>query len=424
MNETQICDEEPTTRVHIDGGCARVDGLVIDDPVVVEHLADVPTAQRAAEIRKALAIGVRGLVTMTAGASIKAVGSEVERALAAVTDEAEARVRGILEAGRESIRIELDPERRSSLTARTIEEVTQVHRDLLDELDPERRSGHVGRLLAELTTLLEPGGLLAQRLGETFDLSAPDSAMTQVMNTMEDRLREIRDAVLGTALRNEEAERGTIKGVAFEDDVEAQLRHEAQRLGSCIVERTGRTPGKLAADAMVGDLAITLASGTRIAIEVKNTARIDLNGVGGILAELDRAMVNRDAGWAICVSRHAAYPGEVGTFGVYGNRVLIAADDDSTLLRVALRWVEAAAGSARHHAGDVDREALTDRLDRIQELAARFGRTKRALTNVRRGVDDIKTEIDDLRTQLLDLVGEARLTLSARGTTPSAVKVA
>jgi hypothetical protein len=190
------------------------------------------------------------------------------------------------------------------------------------------------------------------------------------------------------------------------------------------VERTGRTPGKLAADAMVGDLVITLGSGTRVAIEVKNTTRIDLNGGGGILAELDRAMVNRDAGWAICVSHHAAYPGEVGTFGVYGNRVLIAADDDGTLLRVALRWVDAADAAARHGGGDVDREAVLGRLDRIHELAGRFGRTKRALTNVRRGVDDIKTEIDDLRTQLLDLVGEARLALAAPETPSPSVKVA
>ncbi len=424
MNETQICKEETSARVHIDGGFARVDGLVIDDAVVVEHLAALPADRRAAELSKALSIGVRGLVTMTAGASVKAIGSEVERVLAAVTDEAEARVHEIIEAGREGMRGEFDPERRSSLTARTIHEVSQVHRNLLDELDPERRGGHVGRLMAELTTLLGPGGSLAQRLDETFDLSEADSAMSQMMSTMDGRFQEIRELVIGTISRSEEAERGTAKGLEFEDLVETRLRHEAQRLGSCIVERTGRTTGKLAADAVVGDFAVTLGSGARVAIEVKNTARIDLNGVGGILAELDRAMVNRDAGWAICVSHHAAYPDEVGTFGVYGNRVLIAADDDGTLLRVALRWVDAADAAAQHSGGDVDREAVLGRLDRIQELAARFGRTKRALTNVRRGVDDIKTEIDDLRTQLLDLVGEARLALTAPQAPSPAVKVA
>jgi len=424
MNETQICEEETSARVRIDGGCACVDGLVVDDAVVVEHLAGLPADQRAAELGKALSIGVRGLVTMTAGASVKAIGSEVERVLGAVTDEAEARVHEIIEAGREGMRGEFDPERRSSLTARTIHEVSQVHSNLLDELDPERRGSHVGRLMAELTTLFGPGGALAQRLDETFDLSAADSAMAQVMNTMDGRFQEIRDLVLGTTSRSEEAERGTAKGVDFEAVVETQLRHEAERLGSCIVERTGRTPGKLAADAMVGDFAVTLGSGARVAIEVKNTARVDLNGAGGILSELDRAMVNRDAGWAICVSHHPAYPGEVGTFGVYGNRVLIAADDDGTLLRVALRWVDAAEVAAQHSAGGVDREAVLGRLDRIQELAARFGRTKRALTNVRRGVDDIKTEIDDLRTQLLDLVGEARLVLTAPEAASPAVKVA
>ena len=424
MNTTQISDGEPIPRVHFAGGCARIDGLIIDDAVVVEHLTGLPADQRVAEVGKALAIGVRGLVTMTAGASVKAIGSEVERVLGAATAATEARVHEIIDAGREAMRGELDPDRRSSLTARTIDEVSQAHRDLLNELDPESRGSHVGRLMNELTTLFGPEGLLAQRLDETFDLSAADSAMSQVLSTMERRFQEIRDLALGADARRAEAERGTAKGVEFEDEIERRVRHEAERIGGCIVERTGRTPGKFAADAMVGDLAITLASGTRVAIEAKNTARIDLNGGGGILAELDRAMVNRDAGWAICVSHRAAYPDEVGTFGVYGNRVLIAADDDGTLLRVALRWVEASDAAAQPSAGGIDRETVLGRLDRIQELAARFGRTKRALTNVRRGVDDIKVEIDDLRTQLLDLVGEARLALTVPEAPAPAVKVA
>ena len=145
---------------------------------------------------------------------------------------------------------------------------------------------------------------------------------------------------------------------------------------------------------------------------------------GPILAELDRAMVNREARWGICVSRTAAYPGEVGGFGIYGNRILLADDDDGTLLRVALRWIAAAESNTAHDASSVDREALLGRLDRIQELAGHFGRTKRALTTVRRGVDDIKTEIDDLRTQLLDLVADARVAVTTPDDPPSTIRVA
>jgi hypothetical protein len=48
--------------------------------------------------------------------------------------------------------------------------------------------------------------------------------------------------------------------------------------------------------AKVGDAALTLPDGTRIAIEAKDSAKVGLTGKDGILEELGRAMANRDAG--------------------------------------------------------------------------------------------------------------------------------
>ena len=86
----------------------------------------------------------------------------------------------------------------------------------------------------------------------------------------------------------------------------------AAGVGGCEVERTSTDGGSLGREALVGDLVVVLADGGRVVIEAKHTARITLTGPDGILAELDRAMTNRDAEVAICVSAQDAFPGEVG----------------------------------------------------------------------------------------------------------------
>ena len=93
------------------------------------------------------------------------------------------------------------------------------------------------------------------------------------------------------------------------------------RAHNTVDKGSGRTlTGGLDARAKVGDAVVTLADGTRIAVEAKNATRITLTGKEGILEELDRAMVNREASWGICISKQDAYPGEVGAFGLYGKR--------------------------------------------------------------------------------------------------------
>ena len=349
------------------------------------------------------------MTTMGAGATVKGVGEEIQRALRAVTTNAEDRVRDILDAGGRTLTETLDPDVRSSVTARALEEIASVHDDLLARLDPDRAGSHTARVVSELSALLGPGGILEKRLTETLDPAAGDSAMGRLVTTIEGRFTEIRDLIVGESGRAAEAERGTAKGVDYEDEVVAELRRVAAEISGCTVEATGHMTGALDARAMVGDAVFALPDGTRVAIEAKNAGSVALAGKDGILEELDRALTNRKATWAICISKNDAFPLEVGAFAIYGNRVLLVDDGDGVLLRVALRWIQAGAELAGSGDTAADLEAARNAVERLRRLAQRFTGAKRALAGVRSSVDQVRGELDCLRIDLLDLVEDLHL---------------
>jgi len=397
--------------VLLDGSTVTIDRLELSDPFVFGHLAAIDPAARADEVTAALAVGIRGLGAMGSGATAQRVGDVVERLVGAAFSRTEQRVGELLEASRSEMSKALDPDVRSSITARTLAELTTMHRDLLDGIDPDRRDSRTARFVAELDGLLGPSGHLERRLGEALDPTTGNSALASIFQGFEQRFQELRDLIVGSEARSEEAGRGTAKGFDFEDLIEARLRAEARHLGGAVVERTSMETGSMGSAALVGDFVLTLPDATRVVIEAKHTSRITLAGKGGILDELDRAMTNRTATWAVCVSHDDAFPDEVGGFGVYGNRVLVVDDGTGDLIRVALRWIAAASRHAASQEPGLDRAALLDQLDRLRGLATRFSRVKRGLGAVQSSVEAVRCELDELRTELLDDVDDIHVTM-------------
>jgi hypothetical protein len=157
----------------------------------------------------------------------------------------------------------------------------------------------------------------------------------------------------------------------------------------------------------VGDFVVALPSDRRIVIEAKNTGRINLTGRDGILEELDRAMANRSADFAICVSARDAFPKEVGPLGVYGERILIVDEGDGTMLAVALRIAEMMLDkSADRKTADIDRGFLNDRVQRLRQLAQLFTNNRRSLTDIKTSVENVHGSLEQIRSELLFLVDE------------------
>jgi len=391
--------EDDETQVTVSGTVVSI-VVDIDDAAVAGQLRDRDGAARVMAIRRMLAVGARGLATMGMSASIDEVGREVERVLAATGGAAEARVTGVLDAGSRLLEASFDPDRRDSPVARTLAEFSEINETLVERIG----------------ALLGPEGMLEDRLNSALDLNADDSPVARLQREVTTQLRDLRDLIVADEARRREAERGTQKGFAFEDRVEQALRAEAQRMGGATVEATALSNGCLGADAKVGDFVVTLADGSRIVVEAKNAARITLRGGQGILDELDRAMANRTATSAICVASREAFPGEVGPFGVFGNRVLVVDDGDGILLGAALRWV-AADGGVTRGAAVRDAAEVAAQIERIREMATRISTSKRALAGIRTSVDQVRNDLDGLRGDLLDAVDAAARRLAVTGHT-------
>ena len=391
-------------RITIEDTLVRVDELVIDDEAVASHLNSLAPEQRSGELIRAIALGIHGLAATQLRATVDDMKDEVQRIIAAAAQTAEACVDEAVAVGRSALMAQLDPEVRSSLTARAVGELESLHAATLARLDPDRSDSHTAKLVAAITDLLGPSGLLAQRLEAAFDSAEADHGFGRLLDLVERRFLELRDLVVGDQHRKDEAQRGTAKGFDFEDEVEAVLRREAKSIGGCVVERTGHVPGTLGSQSKVGDFTVTLSDGTVVVVEAKNAGRIALAGTTGILSELDAAMANRNASWALCISGNEAFPAEVGSFGVYGNRILVVEEGDGTLPGVALRWISAAAAASTISDDRADTPVALEGLARIRDLAQHFSRSKRVLGTAQTSLESVKEDLDGLRTQLLDLV--------------------
>lgn len=337
---------------------------------------------------------------MGIGLELSEVDQRVAAAITSALNEFERTVAG----GLDHLTGQLDPEQRSSVVARTLQELATVQSQLLSGIDPNRADSQGGVLIGRLQELFSPGGPVAQRLHEALDPAAPSSVLGQGFASIRQEINALRDHLNQDLGRRWEAERGTAKGVDFEEQVEASLRSAARAMGA-IVEHTGRTAGSLGAAAKVGDYLFTLPNGCRIAIEVKNQRSISLSGAQGVLAELDRAAANRQAEGALCISATDAYPQEIGPFGVFGHRVLVVDDGEGTMIWVGLRWL-AASLSAQAGSEAIDLAAMADRLQRLRTLCQKFTSQKSALTDIAKSVGKVSEGLGEMREEVISLVDD------------------
>ena len=377
--------------------------LTIEDRALADLLSRQAPEYREELARRALMVGARGLVSMGVGVDLAELDDRVRRSLAEATGEVSRHVEAVMTAAHQAMDRNLDPDHRASLLGRAIAQFTEWRTGFLQQVDPDRAGTPTARLLERLSELVGPS--LEARLEAALDPEADGSALSRLSDIIHQRLDDLRDLIIEGRGRQLEAQRGTAKGVDFEDRVEDILRTWARSVGA-LVERTSRQAGDLSGDSLVGDLVVELASGARVVVEAKNCLSISLNGVDGILPELDRAMQNRRAQTAICVSALDAFPHEVGNFGVYGHRVLVVDDGEGTLMSAALRWAMASTGADAAMRVEADPAVVIDRLNRLRGLGQLFSTQRRALTEVSTSVGKVQQGLEQVRAELLSLVDD------------------
>lgn len=398
------------TSIRITDGAVVIDGVRVEEPCVTAVLERHDHSEYEEVITRMLAVGARGLESMGLGIDLADVDRRMRATMMEVLEEGRRRVAGTLEELTRTVTGELDPEQRASVVGRLVTDLEGFRQGLANLVDPARRDSHAAALLGEMAALLGPDGPLDTRLRSALDVDNDGSALAGALRRLEQRLDALHGLLAENRGREREADRGTAKGLAYEDELETSLRRWAGHLGA-LVERTGGSVGEVGSD-LVGDFVVAMPSGIRIVVEAKNCRTISLNGSSGILAELRRAMDNRRCHGAVCLSRNQSFPAEVGAFGVYGDVVLAVDDPDGTMLAVAMTWAVQRA-SVDRSLGDsrIDVGVIADRVERIRGLAAQLSSSRRALTDIAGAVEKVRGSLDSLRLDLLEAASDLGLAL-------------
>jgi len=290
-----------------------------------------------------------------------------------------------------------DPDR-GKVTEIVNRAIEDIDRHLADRFDPDSKKGVVGVLGQVLSDVasrvqqtivrdMDPAieGTVGHRLANEVarDLAA---GLTRV----ETMVQAVQLQLAGEQGRQAEAERGTAKGVAFEDLVE-ELVVEAALPHQDVVENVSTMKG--ATGTKTGDLLVTVdqratrGRPVRLAVECKDkTLRMR-----PALDEIDEAMANRQAQVGIMVFAKQSQAPIPGPFGVFGNRAIVVIDKaspDTRVVGLIHGWARAVAlGSVAEDEAEFDLARVTTLLDQALAALAAEVAIKQSLGGARNQLD-------------------------------------
>jgi hypothetical protein len=396
--------------ISVTGDLVRIRDLEFEDPVVAEIISRQDGADRARSLVHMLTVGARGMTSMGLGLELSDVDRRVRATVTDALEEGRRQIGTTLTELQEAVVDSLDPDHRASVVARCLGQLETFRAGLSAAVDPAHAGSHTSTLLEEMKAMLGPGGILEQRLRSALDPEADASALAGTLGRLEGRLDQLHQLMAEDRGRQAESVRGTAKGFDYEDEIEDRLRRWARGRGAT-VERVSASTGAHGQE-LAGDLLVELADGARIVVEAKHTASLALNGATGILVELRRALDNRRADAAVCLSRLPAFPAEVGALGIYGEVVLAVDDgDDDAMLGAALAIAANKATQASRSASVVDAGLVAERVERVRSLATQLSSSKRALTDISGSVEKVRMGLESIRTDLIEAAADIDLAL-------------
>jgi len=284
-----------------------------------------------------------------------------------------------------------DPTRTTSVVARLDTLVDAAQGKLVNEiqrqLSPDVEGSMLNRTVRELSNCVK---------------DSVEGVLVQVRD-LQDKLEHAR----GTAA---EAQKGTQKGVAFEDRLQPLIGRLASLHGD-LSERNSTEKGLKARKA--GDFTVTLnptrngGATTCFVIEAKDTDSLSKRAV---VEELRRDMANRDARAGVLVFAHRHQTPDKLVFQTMGDMAVVACEDgDTTALELAYQWARWVASREVDSAG-----ADWSRIQKAVDQAAHALETHRTIkanhTAAKKAIEDAARWTDHLVSEVrgaIDLLGQA-----------------
>jgi hypothetical protein len=396
-----------------------VDGLVVEDECAVrlvrerEQNGDDP----ARVVRDAVEIGARVLDREQAGANAEFVKTEFEKASKDVQQEFAEKARTIAEFfeeqfsavfGEDDGQLAKELERRFG-DGSAVSVQNRVREAVAETLTKSRED-----LVRQFSAADERNPLADFKSAAVREIQQAASRSDNTQRVLLEKLAELQKELQGLRSEKEkieeveaERERGTAKGRTFEeavfeavDAIAAAQGDDAEAVGD-VTEATGK----------VGDIVVSLdacngpARG-RIVIEAKDR-RLSRPGA---LAELDKAMAERSADFAVLVvPTEEEVPAKLEALREYnGDKLVVALDPDAGGLPLELgyRLARARVLMKRSDADGIDEGALRSTIERALAALTDERKIKQQLTGAKRNVEGAYGLVEAMAARLREYLEE------------------
>ncbi len=393
--------------VRVEGDHIAVTGLSLYDAELAAYVVDHPEVDRPAVVERGLKVGLIALRNAGVTLNVDFVAREFER-LMHRTDESHDRAAAALDfALRETFAT------KDGKLPRTLDQFLGENgtlRRLVDDLfDEERRDSAIGRMRTLLAGYFDGDGAIISRM---LDPRLAASPLHGFRDEMREMLKDVSDRLIrleaSRDARSDEREKGTAKGLDFEEAVEARLDTLLRGTGD-LVEPTGTAVGN-SVRGRKGDFLITLDPTStrglpvRVAVEAKS-GRV---GLAKLCRDLDETRHNRDAVIAVAVYRAGNAPSGCAPFTLHGEHIICEFDQDDpddTAFTAAVRLGRALAlAGSRDHADVVDAAAVRRDLEGIRAQLNAIVGMKSKLTSISTATGDVRNGLEALRQGVLDRV--------------------
>jgi predicted metal-dependent phosphoesterase TrpH len=396
--------------VHTLGDRLSIEGLVVDDECAVRLVREREEAgdDPAATVTDAIEIGARVLDREQAAANAEYVKTEFERTAKEVEHDFTEQARGVVEEFERKVDQVFGPD--NGHMARELEKlfsdgssasVQNRVREIVGEAMTKSRQDLVRQFSSA-----DGSNPLADFKAHMLDASrkaeqrqhATQQALLQRLGELEKHLEALRVEKQQLEQLDAERERGTAKGRSFEEQVVEAVDAIASAQGDD-VEGVGDLKG---ATGKAGDAVVAIGGCQgppqgRIVVEAKDR-RLSRRDA---LEELDRAMAERDADFALLVvPGEEEIPAKLHELREYNGDKLVVTLDPQLGSRLALelgyRLARARVLMARGGGEEIDAGAVRDTVQRALQAMEDVRRVKTQLTGAKTGIDKAYALVEEM----------------------------
>jgi hypothetical protein len=405
--------------VRVVGERVAIDGLVVDDDCAVRLVSErEQTGEDPVKlVRDAVEIGARVLDREQAAANAEFVKTEFEKASQDVQRDFADRARTIAEFfeeqfadvfGEDDGRLAKELERRfgdgstASVQNRVREAVSETLAKSREDLIRQFSAADDRNPLSDFKSAA------VRSINEAAHRSdATQRALLQKLGEVQKELQGLRDEKAKLEEVEAEREKGTAKGRSFEQQVADAVDRLALAQGD-VSEAVG---DRLESTGKVGDVVVSIdacngpARG-RLVVEAKDSRLSKPKA----MAELDRAMVERSADFAVLVVPAGdEVPAKLEPLREYnGDKLVVALDPEAGTLALELgyRLARARVLMKRSDADGIDAGALRDTVERALAVLAEERKVKGQLTGAKRSIDNAYELVESMAARVRGHLGE------------------